>query len=817
MIARVILNTTSRATDAVYDYLIPENLCLTVGMRVIVPFGRGDKTVEAYVIDITEKSELKSLKSIYKVADDFAYFDSKGVEIAEFMHHRYFCRYSEAIKTLLPPNVNTKFKSVFSLADFKNDCAQEIISHSVVYELIIDFLKSNGDSTFEEISEQAKGKNIKTALIELKKAGIIKEIVLDKQNIKDTEKTVVKAAFDKEELCLIAEKIRKRAPKQAAVLETVCDNNGIYLSEVLEICNTEHSVVNTLIKKGYIYFDKEIVRTDIIDSDEYVATGKIVLTDEQQNIVNEVSTDIDKKIYSTYLLHGVTGSGKTEVYLNLVDRCIKNGKNAIFLVPEISLTPQMIRQVVTRFGENVAVLHSSLTVRERYDQWKKIKCGEVNVVVGARSAIFAPFDNIGLIIIDEEHENSYKSELSPKYSTVEIARFRANQHSATLLLASATPSIETYYLAKTNKFKLIELKNRINNATLPSIDIVDMRAEMRSGNTSILSNELKDAITYNLENGLKTILFLNRRGYSGFIQCRSCGYVVECPNCNISMTYHRHNSSLVCHYCDYKSSLLSVCPKCGSNHIKFSGDGTQKVEDEISFAFPDAKVLRMDADTTASRNAHEQILNDFAKDESDILIGTQMITKGLDFEKVTLVGVLAADMSLNIDDFRSDEKTFDLITQVCGRSGRGKYRGRAIIQTYDPENETIQFSKEQDYIKFYNREIEVRRLLTYPPFCEIINFVFSSENENEAANSALKFHAMLKDKLSAFNCLKYVVAYKVMPAPIYRVNGKYRYRFIMKLSYSKKIYNAVHDTAEEYRKLKNCANLIIDANPYNMY
>ncbi len=758
MIARVILNTTSRATDAVYDYLIPENLSLTVGMRVIVPFGRGDKTMEAYVIDITEKSELKSLKSIYKVADNFAYFDRKGVEMAEFMRHRYFCRYAEAIKTLLPPNVNTKFKTIFSLADFENDHAQEIISHSVVYELIINFLESNGDSSFEEIAEQAKGKNIKNALIELKKAGIIKEIVLDKQSIKDTEKTIVKAAFDKEELYLIAENIRRRAPKQAAVLETVCDNDGIYLSEVLEICNTEHSVVNALIKKGYIYFDKEIVRTDIIDSDEYVTSGKIVLTDEQQSIVNEVSADIDKKIYSTYLLHGVTGSGKTEVYLNLVDRCIKNGKNAIFLVPEISLTPQMIRQVVTRFGENVAVLHSSLTVRERYDQWKKIKCGEVNVVVGARSAIFAPFDNIGLIIIDEEHENSYKSELSPKYSTVEIARFRAKQHSATLLLASATPSVETYYLAKTNKFKLIELKNRINHANLPSIDIVDMRAEMRSGNTSILSNELKDAITYNLENGLKTILFLNRRGYSGFIQCRSCGYVVECPNCNISMTYHRHNSSLVCHYCDYKSRLLSVCPKCGSNHIKFSGDGTQKVEDEISLAFPDAKVLRMDADTTASRNAHEQILNDFAKDESDILIGTQMITKGLDFEKVTLVGVLAADMSLNIDDFRSDEKTFDLITQVCGRSGRGKYRGRAIIQTYDPENETIQFSKEQDYIKFYNREIEVRRLLTYPPFCEIINFVFSSENENEAANSALKFHAMLKEKLSAFDCLKHVVA-----------------------------------------------------------
>ncbi len=817
MVAKVILNSTSHATDTVYDYLVPQGFDVSVGMRVMVPFGRGDKTMEAYVIAISENSEYKSLKSIYKIVDEFSYFDNKGVELAEFMRHRYFCRYAEAIKTLLPPNVNTKFKTVFTLSDFQSEEAQNIIFHSVVYERITDFLKNNSDSTFEQIAEHIKGKNIKNALTELKKIGIIKERVLYKQNIKDTEKDVLKTAIDKEELYLICDNIRKRAPKQAAVLETVCDNDGIFVSDVLGICNTDRTVVNALIKKGYIYIEKEVVRTDIIDSSEYADCDEIALTDEQKYVIKQINADIDKKEYSTCLLHGVTGSGKTEVYLNLVDRCIKNGKNAIFLVPEISLTPQMIRQVVTRFGENVAVLHSSLTIRERYDQWKKIKCGEVNVVVGARSAVFAPFDNIGLIIIDEEHESSYKSELSPKYSTVEMARFRAKQHNATLLLASATPSVETYYLAKTNKFKLIELKNRINHVSLPEIDVVDMRAELKDGNTSILSKELKQAISYNLEKGFKTILFLNRRGYSGFIQCRSCGYVMECPNCNISMTYHRHNSSLVCHYCDYKSSLISVCPKCGENHIKFSGDGTQKVEDEIYAAFPDAKVLRMDADTTASRNSHEQILNEFSKDESDILVGTQMITKGLDFEKVTLVGVLAADMSLNIDDFRSDEKTFDLITQVCGRSGRGKYPGRAIIQTYDPDNETIQFSKEQDYIKFYNREIEVRKLLTYPPFCEIINFVFSSENDYDAQNSALKFHSMLKEKLSEGDYLKYVVAYKVMPSPIYKVNNKYRYRFIMKLTYIKKIYDLIHDVAEEYRKTKNCANLIIDANPYNMY
>lgn len=817
MIAKIVLNRASHATDSTYDYLIPENMRISVGMRVVVPFGIGNKTEEGYVFAIAQKSEFKRLKSIIRIVDEFVYFDDKGVALAEFMHHRYFCKYSEAIKCLLPPSVNLKFKTFFTLVDSTSDTAHDIISHSVLFERIINHLKENGKSTFEEITENIKGKNIKSALSELKQHGIISEHILDIQNIKDTEITVVKAACTAEDIIVIAEKIRKRAPKQSAVLEVVCDNDGIHLSELLEICDTGHNTINELVKKGLIYLDKEIVRTDIIDCNEYIPAKSVTLTKEQQDIVDTVGVDVENGDYSTYLIHGVTGSGKTEVYLNLVDKAIKKGKNAIFLVPEISLTPQMIRQVVARFGENVAVLHSSLTIRERYDQWKKIKSNEVNVVVGARSAIFAPFDNVGLIIIDEEHESSYKSEMSPKYSTVEIARLRAKQNNATLILASATPSVETYYLANSGKIKLLELKNRINNASLPEIEIVDMRQELKKGNTGLLSESMIESIRYNLENNFKTILFLNRRGYSGFIQCRSCGHVIECPNCNISMTYHRNNSSLVCHYCDYKTSSFTNCPECGSTHIKYSGDGTQKVEDEIAVTFPHAKILRMDADTTSSRNSHEHILNEFSMDGSDILIGTQMITKGLDFEKVTLVGVLAADMSLNINDFRSDEKTFDLITQVCGRAGRGRYGGKAIIQTYDPENETIQYSKTQDYIKFYNREIDVRRLLVYPPFCEIISFVFSSEDELVAKNSASKFHIRLKDKLSEIERLQNVIAYKVMPAPIYRINGNYRYRFIMKLAYSKAIYDSIHEIAAEYRKEKNSANLVIDTNPYNMY
>jgi len=816
MVAKVILNKNTRATDYIYDYLIPEDMDLHIGMRVVVPFGNGNKTTEGYIVGTSENTEFENLKSIIKAVDDFIYFDESSVKMVEFIHHRYFCQYSEAIKLLLPPNVNTKFTTYYSFNQANHDINAEEISGSVLLEKIVSAISDAGKMTFEELSAITKSRSLHTALNRLTELGVITKTTVHNENIKDAEITVIKPSMDKDELYIVADKIRKRAPKQASVVETVCDYGAIHLTKLLEICDTTHGTVNTLVEKGYIFADKEVVRNDISGFDKIDLVEKPVLTAQQQVIVDKISEDISENNHSAYLLHGVTGSGKTEVYLNLIEKCISNGKNAIFLVPEISLTPQMIRQVVGRFGENVAVLHSSLTARERYDQWKKIKCNEVNVVVGARSAVFAPFENIGLIIIDEEHESSYKSEMSPKYNTIEIARYRAKQCNSTLLLASATPSVETYYLAKTGKIKLLELKNRINNAQMPETHIVDMRAELKSGNTSILSTKLQEEIAYNLRNRFKTILFLNRRGYSGFIQCRGCGYVMQCPNCNISMTYHKSIRSLVCHYCDYKTPLFNICPECGSTHIKFSSDGTQKVEDEISSIFPEAKILRMDADTTASRNAHESILAEFHKEESDILIGTQMITKGLDFEKVTLVGVLAADMSLHTDDFRSDEKTFDLITQVCGRAGRGKYGGKAIIQAYDPENETVQFSKNLDYINFYEREIEVRRLLVYPPFCEIMNFIFSSEDDLAARDGAMLFQSMLKDNLSNSGYLNHVVAYRVVPAPLQRVNGKFRYRFIMKLNYSKAVYDIIHKTAEVYRKTKNTAGLSVDVNPYNM-
>ncbi len=816
MVAKIVLNKNSHAIDSVYDYLIPEDISLCVGMRVAVPFGSGNKATEGYVVAISETSDIENLKAIIKTVDDFIYFTERDVKMAEFIHHRYFCKYSEAIKLLLPPNVNTKFTTFYSVDQSRLEENSSLIAESLVLERIVNAVLDSGKMSFEELTAFTKSSSLQNSLAKLTELGVLVKTTISNETIKDSKISIVKSLLDNEDLTSVADNVRRRAPKQAEILENICKYGPTPMQDLMKMCNASHATVNSLVSKGYLAIVKEVVRSEISGFDNISDIDRPKLTPGQQTVVDTISQGFEEEKSSSYLLHGVTGSGKTEVYLNLIDMCISKGENAIFLVPEISLTPQMIRQVISRFGRSVAVLHSSLTQRERYDQWKRIKCNEVNVVVGARSAIFAPFENIGLIIIDEEHESSYKSEMSPKYNTIEIARYRAKQCNSVLLLASATPSVETYFLAKSGKIRLLELKERINNAKMPETHIVDMRKELKNGNTSILSTKLQEEIAYNLRNKFKTILFLNRRGFSGFIQCRGCGYVVECPNCNISLTYHKPIRSLVCHYCDYKTPVVNTCPQCGSNHIKFSSDGTQKVEDEIASVFPEAKILRMDADTTSVRNSHDAILAEFRREESDILIGTQMITKGLDFEKVTLVGVLASDMSLHTDDFRSDEKTFDLITQVCGRAGRGRFGGKAIIQAYDIDNETIQFSKNLDYDGFYNKEIDVRRLLVYPPFCEIINFVFSSENETDACDSAHLFQDILKSNLASQGYLNHVVAYRVVPAPLQRVNGRFRYRFIMKLNYSKTIYDIIHKSAEEFRKMRNTSTLSIDVNPYNM-
>ena len=486
---------------------------------------------------------------------------------------------------------------------------------------------------------------------------------------------------------------------------------------------------------------------------------------------------INKNEYKQFLLYGVTGSGKTEVYLQLIEKVLKIGKNAIVLVPEISLTPQMLDRFISRFGKSdIAILHSKLSIGERHDEWKRIREKKARIVIGARSAIFAPIENIGIIIVDEEHDSSYKSETNPRYNAKEIAKILAKKNKAPLLLGSATPDINTFYNATNEdeegntKIKLLTLTKRANQSSLPKVEIIDLKQELANGNRSMLSMELYNSIEENISQKRQTILFLNRRGYSTFIMCRNCGYTVKCPNCNISMTYHSYEKKLKCHYCSYEENLVTICPECHSDKIRYFGTGTQKLEQEINKQFPNATTIRMDVDTVTKKNSHEEILNKFKNENIDILIGTQMVVKGHHFPNVTLVGVIAADSSLNIDDYRANERTFQILTQVAGRAGRENLPGKVIIQTYNPDNFSIICAQKQNYEMFYETEIALRKQLKYPPFCDIILISFNSLNEYNIKNVSNEMYKKLLEKLNQ----EEFKIFRPMPSPIDKIQNRYR-------------------------------------------
>lgn len=813
MVAEIVINSTTKATDNIYHYIIPEFLenDIRVGTRVFVPFGRSNKISEAYVLRILPDSDYGKLKEISGIEDYYSYFDEKTVELIEFMVHRYFCSYISAIKSVIPVGVGTVFKRMISLSNTLSEENKKYLEHSVKAEQIYSLLLE-GPLSFDKLTESIGSNSLTSVLSTMQKRGIIVIEEITREGLKDSTRKRVCIHADYEEISSAIDAMSLKAPARARCLEILSDEQDMYLSDLLEYAKTSKNVVNALEKSGFVKIYETIERDDILNIDFESEYEHHVLNDSQLEVCEKVRESIEKRQKNTFLLNGVTGSGKTEVYLELIDNTVGCGRQAIFLVPEISLTPQMVKQVTSRFGERVAVIHSSLTQKQRYEQWKKINEGEVDIVIGARSAVFAPFNNIGLIIVDEEHENTYKSEFTPKYNAVEIAKFRAMQDSSVVLLASATPLVESTFKAQTGKYIPLSMPYRVNNNPLPDTFIVDMRNEMSEGNMSIFSTKLITEIAYNLENNQQTILFLNRRGFSSFVSCRNCGYVPQCINCNLSLTYHKSINKMVCHYCDYAQKLPVVCPECGSKYIKHFGIGTQKVVDEINLLFPDARVIRMDADTTSARMSHENLLDSFKNKEADILIGTQMITKGLDFENVTLVGVVAADMSLNVDDFRAAERTYDLITQVTGRAGRGKFRGRAVIQTYNPDNETIINAAKQDYTAFYQDEIQLRKMLIYPPFCEFINFVFSSSDKNIARQSAYKFYEELKRSSNGYN----VIFYPVGEAPLHRINNNYRYRFLIKTRYSEGFYNLVRDLYKKFTLSRNSSNITIDVNPANM-
>lgn len=600
-----------------------------------------------------------------------------------------------------------------------------------------------------------------------------------------------------------------RGNKQIDVLRLLYDNHNMSLQDMEIMAKASSTTVKTLVDKGYLKQSEKQIERDPFQEKEIQKTNELKLNIEQQ----DAYCSIDKP--GEYLLHGITGSGKTEVYLQLIKRELEKGKTAIVLVPEISLTPQTIDRFTSRFGkEKIAVLHSKLSNGERFDQWNKIKEGKAKIVIGARSAIFAPIKELGIIIIDEEHDSSYQSESTPQYDALEIARKIANEENIKLVLGSATPDTRTYKNALEGKITLIELTKRANNARLPEVEIVDLRDELANGNHNMISTKLKNEIQKNIESKNQTILFLNRRGFSNFIMCKTCGNVIKCKRCDISMTYHKDENKLKCHYCGLEEQVPNKCPNCGSKELKYSGSGTQKLEEEVHKLFPTASTIRMDIDTVTKKHSHEDILTKFKEDKIDILIGTQMIVKGHDFPKVTLVGVISADNALNIGDYRASEITFQVLTQVSGRAGRGEQNGKVIIQTYNPDHYAIECAKEQDFKKFYQIESKIRKTLKYPPFCDIIVLDFSSLNKHEIQRDTKKLHQYLKNRI--INEKFGVLLYSPLPCPIEKINDRYRWRMIIKCIYDEKMNKLLKETLEEFYKFKTNTRLSIKQNPNNM-
>lgn len=807
MVAQVVVNHQSKQVDKLFDYLIPEGLQVTVGSRVIVPFGAGNRQKEAYVFGIAAGSRAKNLKEIIRLADAGRVFDEKMLDLIYWMREKYFCSFLDIIRAIIPAGTSVKPEEWIVL---KADSAEG------KDRKLLDVLRNNGGAAEVNYLMQFFETNISAQLKKLCDAGVLKREYRDTRLVKDKTVRVASLAVSVDDAGeLIGMLTKKRAAVQAKMLEILCMNEIVSLSDLIQFTEGSYNAISALEKKGYIRLKNIVVSRAVYRSrDEALVPPE--LTKEQRQAVCAVEQDLEQGAYAGVLLHGVTGSGKTEVYMRLIERVINRGKQAVLLVPEIALTPQMVARFTSRFGERVAVFHSGLSLGEKYDEWKRMRDGEADIVIGARSAVFAPFSNIGIIIIDEEHETSYKSEMLPRYDTREVAAFRARQYGAVLLLASATPQVTSYYKAKAGEYRLLEMKNRVNSRRMPAVSIVDMRQELENGNKSVFSAALQAEIAYNLQNKEQTILFLNRRGFSTFVSCRSCGFVAECPNCNISLTYHKFNDTLRCHYCGYSVKNYQVCPACGSKYIRYFGGGTQKVEEEIKALFPSAATLRMDVDTTGRQGAHEAILREFQQKKTDILIGTQMVAKGLDFPNVTLVGVISADTMLNIDDFRAGERTFDLLEQVTGRAGRAGKPGRAVIQTYNPDHEAVVLAKAHDYKTFYETEIQMRKALWYPPFSDIVSILFAGSSEALVPQAA-RFFAKQLQGVKKLPQKSQVLG--PVPASISRIKNKFRWRILIKCEDADGLGELLNDAQKACRKnaLYGEIAVVIDKNPNNIY
>lgn len=809
MYAEIVVNHPGRAVDRVFDYEIPAELFerIVPGTRVIIPFSQNNAEKEGFVLRIKETTDAKRIKKIIGISSDELAFKPDMVELIEYMHTRYMSTYIELIHTIIPTGTGLKTVEWIVLADVAQFGKTEKDAK------ILEILNDNGGGMDIYSLMSYFDTDIRPRLTQLEKKNAIKREFQHSRDIKKHKIRAVRLSVTDDEADEYMNNSRSKIQKRMIVM--LKDNEFISTADIVRFSMGNYSALSALYKNGIVeFFDIELERR--VYDDEGSLTAPPIPTDEQKKAITHINKAIEKKESETFLLHGVTGSGKTEVFLRAIEHTVGMGRTALVLVPEISLTPQMVSRFVSRFGSRIAILHSGLSLGERYDQWSRIMNNEADIVIGARSAVFAPLSDIGIIIIDEEHSETYKSEMSPRYHAREVAIERATMSGAVTLLASATPSIESYTKALSGEYTLIEMNKRYNEASMPEINIVDMRKELELGNKSMFSKPLYEAIQQNIKKGEQTILFMNRRGFSTFVSCRKCGFVPQCPNCNISLTYHSYDDSLKCHYCGHKQPNYTECPLCGSKYIRYFGGGTQRIEDEVKRLFPDASVIRIDADVTTRKNSHKQILESFANDKIDILIGTQMVSKGLDFSNVTLVGVMSADTMLHINDFRSGERTFDILEQVSGRAGRGTKQGRAIIQTYNPENFAIDLVKTHDYRSFYKKTISERQTMWYPPYSEMICIRFSGDSNDVTRKGAFMF----RDAFGDINKIPEKLAILgPIPSGVSRIKGKYRWQILIKCE-NADLFNqrlTVATSAVKNDNLLKDVQIQIDKNPMNIY
>lgn len=793
--------------DHLYTYYLPIEMVevARVGCRVSVPFGKGNQKRQGIILEMGEVASREQLKPILCLTDPIPLLNNEMLSLLVYLKKNTFCSYFDALKVLLPPGIAFHMNHQYLLLpDYDKTLLFSETQTLIIAHLALKSVSVPEKKLCETFSLDPKSKELK----QLVEWNVIAKNTAVKRKIQDEKITMVRVTG--------IPPAKKATPKQQLILNFLMENGDCSIKEICYKLAITKAVLSTMQKNNILeFYEQDGYRNPYANKQIIIDTTKPTLSASQTLAYQQLHALLHQKKSETALLYGVTGSGKTQIFLSLIEDVIAKGKTAIVLVPEIALTPQTIHSFHCRFGEKIAVIHSGLSGGNRTDEWKRIKDGLVDIVVGTRSAIFAPLENIGIIVIDEEQEHTYKSEQSPRFHAKNIALIRAKTHNALVVLASATPSVESYYLAQKGKYHLVKLTERFTGSVLPIVSIVDMKNQQYS-DTSNLSDTLIDEMHLNLQRKEQTILLLNRRGHSTLTKCSSCGEVAICPNCSVSLTYHSANHQIICHYCGYSQNTLTNCQHCNSEYIRFSGTGTQRIEEELTTLFPTARILRMDMDTTLARFSHEKAFGKFALGEYDIMIGTQMVAKGLNFPNVTLVGVLAIDQTLYSQDFRNNEKTFSLLTQVVGRSGRGDKLGRAFIQTYTPENRTIELACTQQYEAFFEDEISFRKINLYPPFCDIIGVSFVSQSESTAKKAAAYFTQILIEeaKLNFSDIPLRLLG--PSQSSIFKIAGKYRYKLILKSKKNQRLRRFLTAVLTKFTKEKQfCTTTISIDTHYN--